>query len=198
MLLGFIGAPCSGKTTIATKFFSVLKENGNNSELIVEQARQFIANKRFKEKLPPNGNVILTDNDQIEIASKQREIEQNMKYSCGYDTIIVSDSSVFNSFLYMSDNYLDNDDLLLKLNGHYDLIFYCYPIDINYLPDDPNRVHNLDTIKLIQNKSLVLLNKLKELGFVVHELFSSLNLEQRYEDVSKITMDYYLNIAKTA
>lgn len=197
MLLGFIGAPCSGKTTIATKFFANLKESGNNTELIVEQARQFIAAKRFKEHLGHNEPIVLNDTDQIEITSNQREIERNMKYSCGFDTIIISDSSVFNSFLYMSDKYLDNTELLAKLKGHYDLLFYCYPIDINYLPDDPNRIHDLEKIKLIQNKSLTLLKKLKELGIPTHELLSSLSLEQRYEDVSKVTMDYYVTAAKT-
>ncbi len=203
MLIGFIGAPCSGKTTIATKMFSTLKEQGNSAELIVEQARQYIARLRY-DFLKNNGvalnDVHLTDEDQLKITFKQKEIEQVMSLSCGKDTIVVSDSSVFNTALYMSNGFLDKPDrpFFTNLRNHYDMIFFCHPINLKALPDDPNRVHSLDEVNRLAEKSLKLLKIVKGLGIHTHELIGTLSLDQRYKDTCSATMDYYLEIAKKA
>jgi hypothetical protein len=198
MLVGFIGAPISGKTTIAAKMFSTLKEQGNSAELIVEEARHYIARYRYSNKLSHKDPITLTDDDQLRIASKQKEIEEVMKYGCGFDTIIVSDSSIFNTALYLSNGFLDVPDrpFFKALKGHYDVLFYCHPIPVKVLPDDPNRIHDLEHIKRIQEKSVKLLNILKGLNIKVVELLGSLTLEQRYQDACSATMDHYLEVAK--
>ncbi len=199
MLIGFIGAPASGKTTIATKMFATLKEQGNNSELIVEEARHYIARKRFKDyKAGNNDPFTLTDEDQLRIAFKQKEIEEVMKFSCGKDSIVVSDSSVFNAALYMSNGFLDqpNRPFFQELKDHYDMVFFCHPINLKVLPEDPNRVHTLAEVDKIAIKSYKLLTMLKSLGIHTHELLGTLSLDQRYKDTCSATMDYYLEMAK--
>ncbi len=198
MLVGFIGAPISGKTTIAAKMFATLKEQGNAAELIVEEARHYIAKLRYDNQMSPNDKVTLDDTDQLKITGAQKEREDMMKYGCGYDTIIVSDSSVFNTALYLSNGFLDVPDrpFFKNLKGHYDLLFYCHPIPVKTLPDDPNRIHNLEEIRKLQIKSLKLLNILKRLDIKVVELLGSLSLEQRYNDACSATMSHYLEMAK--
>ena len=200
MLVGFIGAPISGKTTIAAKMFTALKEQGNPAELIVEEARHYIARLRYTQNLAPTDKVVLTDDDQLRIAGAQKEIEEVMKHGCGFDTIIVSDSSIFNASLYLSNGFLDHPDrpFFKSLKGHYDLLFYCHPIPVKTLPDDPNRIHDLDAIVKIQLRSLKLFNILRGLDIKVVELLGSLNLEQRYHDACSATMSHYLEVAKRA
>ncbi len=198
MLLGFIGAPCSGKSTIATKMFTTLKENGDKTELITEQARQYIAKLRyFNHKKGLSTDITLTDEDQVAIYSKQKEIEEAMKFSCGKDTVIVSDSSVFNTSLYMSNDFLDKTDssFFRNLKNHYDMIFFCHPIHLNVLPQDPNRIHDLESVNKLADKSLKLLSIVKSLGIHTHELLGSLSLDQRYKDTCSAAMEQYLVLA---
>lgn len=197
MLVGFLGVPCSGKTTIAAKLFANLKElGGMKSEIIVEQARHFIAEKRFNEKLSHLDPIILTEENQIEIYSKQRQLETIMKSSCSNDTIIVSDGSAFNTAIYLSDEFIANPNrpFFTDLSHHYDILFYCHPLNLKTLPEDPNRIHNLEQIIKLEEKSKKILNILRSSNVNVKELLGTLSVEQRYLSAVSQIMDLYVNI----
>lgn len=201
MLVSFMGAPASGKTTIAAKLFSNLKElGGMKSEVIVEQARQFIAEKRFNNKLSSYDPITLSEEEQIAIYSRQRQLEIIMKNSCGLDTIIISDSSAFNTALYLSDDFLNNPTrpFFKDLAHHYDILFYCHPLNLKTLPEDSNRIHGLEEIKKLEEKSKKILNILKGLNVNVKELLGTLSIEQRYLAASTQIMDLYCNIVSSS
>lgn len=196
MLIGFIGAPCSGKSTIAVKIFANLKELNTKSELIVEQARQYIAKLRYDNQLTRETPIELTDKDQTNIARKQIEIEQWMKHSCGPTTIIVSDSSVLNTMLYIEKLTPELYKFFENAASIYDLLFFCHPINIKSLPDDPNRVHNLEEIKALQTQSMKILSLIKRLSIPVHELPGTMSLEARFKEACSVTLNKHVELVQ--
>lgn len=141
MLIGFIGCPNSGKTTTAAMTFADLKNMGVNSEWIPEQARLYIAERRLINRQPPGSNVELGDLDQVRIYKKQIRAEDVMLRSSGAGTVIVTDTSVLCTWLYMDE--LSRSLASQELAQHalnYDLLFYCAPVRMQG-PLDPNRVH---------------------------------------------------------
>lgn len=198
MLVGYMGAPCSGKTTLAVNSFTEFKKVSTNCELIVEQARLYIAAKRFESNLLPTDPVELTDTDQMQIFLKQSKAEEVMKYSCGPDTIIISDSSPLNSILYMSDELSNNpnvQEILKKVLKTYDLLFFCHPLDIKRLPIDPNRVHDLDAIKAIQQKAHLLLRKLQSWNLTkIYELIGTVDFFQRSSEANLATIELHTKL----
>jgi nicotinamide riboside kinase len=144
MLIGIIGSPCSGKTTVAAKLFAELKDLGLPTDYVAEQARLFIANKRFLQVKAGEGEgVALTDEDQLAIARQQFRHELIMSDP---RTILITDSSVLNSLLYMSENFRQSEEvqsLAKAAAARYDLLFICHPVQ---RPDgiDPNRIHGED------------------------------------------------------
>jgi nicotinamide riboside kinase len=142
MLIGMIGAPCSGKTTVAAKLFAELKDLGLPTDYVAEQARFYIANKRFLQKKSGGGEeVILSDEDQLAIARQQFRHELVMSDP---RTILITDSSVLNSLLYMSDEFRKSEEvqsLARAAAARYDVLFICHPVQ---RPDgtDPNRIHD--------------------------------------------------------
>lgn len=139
MLVSVVGSPSSGKTTTAAKVFAWLKDQGALAEFITEQARLYIAEKKFSEA---TDKIILTDEDQIQIMERQLRVEELMKLSVSKETIIVSDSSSFNSLMYMSPIALESlevKELTLKAQSIYDKIFYADPLD-SFVSGDSNRI----------------------------------------------------------
>lgn len=102
MLINIIGSPHSGKTTLAARLFDHFKTDDISSEFITERARQFIVEKRFRERLVLGQKVFLTDEDQVQIMKSQLMLEAAYVYSVPKQTIIVSDSSPLNTLLYLS------------------------------------------------------------------------------------------------
>lgn len=152
MLIGFIGAPCSGKTTTAARLFAELKDNGTPSEFITEAARMYIAKKRLACILG-NLKFELNDEDQWAICSNQFMSEYYLTESAP-SSIVVSDSSVLNSSLYMTDKFsvsVKVSDLMVKALSRYDLLFVCAPVPMPRSLDS-NRVHDKSQILAIQNK----------------------------------------------
>lgn len=147
MLIGFIGSPGSGKTTVAALAFSRLKDNGIVCEFIPEQARWYIAEKRNECKrlgVPFH----LNDLDQASIMQKQQKIEDTLLESCEGNSIIVSDSSSINALLYMSEhvkklifNGFSYEEARKKFR-QYDLLFLCSPLEVRFSDSDLNRVHD--------------------------------------------------------
>jgi thymidylate kinase len=192
MIIGFVGTPASGKTTIATKMFCFLKEQGANCELITEEARKYIASYRVINKLAPQDPISLTDKDQIEIFKKQNESENIMKTACPRETIILSDSSIYNAYIYTSDptfNVISNSNNWST--RHYDLIFFCHPIvNLKTIQQDSNRIHDLSEFEALNVRALKILELIKPHNNVV-QLIGTQSLELRYKDACSDMMSKY-------
>lgn len=186
MLIGFIGLPNSGKTTIASKLFSHLKENASVTELLVEQARLFIAERRATANPPLKFSdpITLTDADQLEIARRQKRVENYMKQSCDPRAYVIADSSVQNSALYVSDDYFNNESYQQTIanDAHrYDLMFYCHPFEMENFIKDSNRVHSSEQINALRTRSEILLALLKKNKVNVKEIMGTFSLENRFK-----------------
>lgn len=192
MLIGFLGLPNSGKTTIAAKLFAHLKENASTSELIVEQARFYIAKKRLES---PNSPLLLDDKDQMAIAALQNKYETLMSKACSPDTYIVSDSSVINSSLYVSKDLWEKQyykDALAIQAKKYDLLLYCHPFDLEEFPKDSNRVHTREDVVNLHKRASELLQLLKKSDINIKELLGSYPLEARCKESYLVVSEEYL------
>jgi len=144
MIVSFIGSPSSGKTTLAAKLFVYLKTNDYPCELLTEQARLVIAKIRYDEKLKVNAKLQLFDKDQRHIMQQQLKWENILGSGMSSRNILVTDSSPFNSLLYLT--YQGKEDFLTQpfikiANQTADLVFYVKPI-ANFVDNDPNRIHD--------------------------------------------------------
>lgn len=152
MLVQFIGAPCSGKTTVAAKLFAMLKESGHPCEFIAEQARVHIALKRWhRARYGEQGEVKLSDGDQGQIMSGQALVEEAFLQTCPPEVVIVTDTSPLNTLLYMSEPMRGSpevQDLAGKVVARTDLVFYCPPVEPPTLPD-PNRLHTKEACLVV-------------------------------------------------
>jgi len=153
MKINFIGSPCSGKTTTAAMVFADLKELGISCEFVVEQARLYIANKRYTQsKLKiTNNSITLTDQDQLQILKNQIQIENIFQISCDEETILICDSSPFNSLFYMTNQTRSQEstqNTIQEIITNADVIFYAPPVDRSY-EIDVNRIHDENQSKQI-------------------------------------------------
>jgi len=139
-----IGAPASGKSTLATDVHTELKKLGKNSIFIQEAATDFIAEYGI-----PN-----TPIDQLTIFYKQTNRE-NM-FIGSKEFIICDSSGILNYFYFrkLFKNPLSNKDIaainhlqkeILKTLSNWTHIFYVPPIPGN--PNDGIRYHNEDDIR---------------------------------------------------
>jgi predicted ATPase len=155
MLVRFIGAPISGKTTVAAQVFSQLKLSGQpNVEFVVEQARLFIAERKFQKQ----ADLPLTDEDQMSILRRQLRTEEIMHNSVGREGVVLTDSSIFNSFWYMSHTFMNhalNDvEIFHHLETYKDphnLLFLCAPLPV-MVQADKNRLHSPKESRLVHDK----------------------------------------------
>lgn len=139
MLIGFIGCPCSGKTTTAAMSFADLKNMGISSEFIPEQARAYIARARYDH---PDDPIELDDIDQLAIMEIQTGIEKIMTYSKG--TVVITDTSILNTLLYMSPKarqWHQVKHMVEQALARYDILFYCAPVRMTR-GYDANRIHD--------------------------------------------------------
>jgi len=186
--VGFIGAPLSGKTTIATSVFSHFKRLGLATELVVEQARQYIAEKKVAnlKKI-----VTLDDTDQDRIFTRQQTMERTMKKACDPLTIIISDSSLLNTLMYLSANLRESLEEVMfeEIVSGYDLLLYCTPVEeLGHVQVDSNRIHSLKEIAILQVQSDRLLNKVKiSEATTIRELVGDLDL--RIKDASTYVLE---------
>lgn len=124
--------------------FATLKEIGIGCEFIAEQARLYIAHRRFSERLAPDDKLVLQDEDQLSIMNKQITVENTFFEVCDKGTILISDSSPFNTLLYLSEDGLQNAitrKLVEKATFAADIVFYAPPvIEVDVV--DANRIHN--------------------------------------------------------
>jgi len=141
MLIGLLGSPASGKTTLAAALFSELKNQGYAVEFFPEYARQFIMERRYEKGNDFSLNVY----DQKSIFIRQQVIEDRYK-TMSPNSITITDGSTLNSYFYGLENLVN----LEKEIARYDIIFFCRGIGKD--TKDDNRVHNLDFSKDMDTK----------------------------------------------
>ncbi len=145
MLVSFVGAPGSGKTTTAAMVFADLKEEGMVCEFITEQARAYIAECRYRYQIDSSQPVSLSDEDQVEIMERQQKIDMVFSYSAGSE-LVIADSSPLNALLYMTESmrmspYVKN--VTREAAEAVDLVCFAPTIHPG-THFDPNRVHNYE------------------------------------------------------
>ena len=155
MLVCFMGAPSSGKTTIAANVFASLKAQGVSAEFIAERAREVIA--KYKYYRSP---ILLNDAMQREILFSQYYSEQYMAAST--NNPIISDSSTLLTLAYMSEEFgikykgeieIIVNEILPKIN----IVFYC-PL-VKRQVSDPNRIHSFEESMAVDEKIKDILNR---------------------------------------
>ena len=177
-LVTFIGAPSSGKSTLATDVHTDLKKMGKNSIFITEVATDYIAEYGI-----PNTPV-----DQLVIFYKQ--LNKETMYIGSKEFIICDSSGILNYFYFRNlfDKKLSNKDIavvnhmqkeILKTLNQWSYIFYLPPILKNI--DDGIRYQNEDQIVKIDKwiKSYL------ELENIDHIDLSNIDLRKRTDCVLK-------------
>jgi nicotinamide riboside kinase len=169
-LITIIGAPASGKSTLASDVHTELKKLGKNSIYITEAATDYISENGI-----PNTPV-----DQMVIFYKQ--LNRERMYVGSKEFIICDSSGILNYFYFrgLFNGKLSNKDIavinhlqneILKTLNQWDYVFYIPPIFDN--TKDNIRYHDKDQI-----------NKLDRL------IKSYLDLENiKYEDLSEIGLN---------
>ena len=89
-IINIVGAPCSGKSTLACELFVKLKKNHTNTEYVNEFVKSLIWDERFDDI-----------NDQFYVAKKQYNIIKNVIKKVEY---VICDSPLFISLFYNEYN----------------------------------------------------------------------------------------------
>lgn len=142
-LISIMGAPSSGKSTLATAIHSELKRMGKNSIFISEAATDFIAEYGVPE----------SPLDQMVIFYKQ--LNREKMYLGSKDYVVCDSSSLLNYFYFRSlfPKKLSNKDIasinhmqkeILKSLSYWTNIYYVNPILEN--TEDGIRFHNKEEI----------------------------------------------------
>jgi nicotinamide riboside kinase len=171
-LITIIGAPASGKSTLATSVHTELKKAGRNSIFVGEAATDYIAEYGI-----PNTPV-----DQIVIFYKQ--LNRERMYMESKEFVICDSSTILNYFYFRNlfPDKLSNKDVaiinhlqkeILKALSQWSYIFYVPPIFHNI--EDGIRYQNTDQIKKLDRwiKSYL------EMEGIPHIDLSEVNLENR-------------------
>ncbi len=175
-LVSFIGAPASGKSTLATDVHTELKKIGKNSIYISEAATDYIAEYGI-----PDSPI-----DQVTIFYKQTNREK--MYMGSKDYIICDSSGVLNYFYFrkLFTIPLSNKDIatinhlqkeILKTLNHWDHIFYMPPILTDF--NDGIRYQDRDEISKIDRwiKSYL------EMENIPHIDLSNIDMKERQDFV---------------
>lgn len=130
MLIGFIGAPCCGKSTTAFGLCHSLKTQGYAVEFIPEYARRQIMETRIKGGVGNGG----LDGQNIIYA---QDSGNALLYRNHSDAINITDGSTLNCYFYDYE-VLD----LAEEAKKYDILFYVPIGDVPPTKQDVNRVQN--------------------------------------------------------
>ena len=173
-----MGAPSSGKSTLASDVHTQLKKTGKNSVFIGEAATDYIA-----EYGVPDSPI-----DQLVIFYKQ--LNKERMYIGSKEYIVCDSSGILNYFYFrgLFPNNLSNRDVavvnhlqkeILKTINQWSYIFYVPPILVNV--DDGIRYHDTNQIEKIDRwiKSYLELENIKHIDL------STIDLKDRAEFILK-------------
>lgn len=177
-LITIMGAPASGKSTLASELHTQLKKLGKNSIYVTEAATDYIAEWGI-----PN-----SPTDQIVIFYKQ--LNREKMYIDSKEFIVCDSSGILNYFYFrgLFDKKLSNKDIatinhlqkeILKTINQWDFIFYIPPILEN--TEDGIRYHNVNEIIKIDRwiKSYL------ELENIPHIDLSNIEINKRLDFILK-------------
>lgn len=175
-LITFIGAPASGKSTLASQVHSELKRRGKNSIFVGEVATEYIAEYGL-----PNSPI-----DQLVIFYKQ--LERERMFLDSKDFIICDSSTLLNYFYFrgLFPYQLSNKDIatinhlqkeILKTIGSWSDIYYLPPIETNV--DDGIRYHDKTQIQKLDRWIKTYL----EMENISHTDISHIKLDERLDFV---------------
>lgn len=162
-VIGFLGCPCSGKTTTAAALFLELKSRFLCPvEYISEYARFYISEKKLYYG---QQNIILDDKDQVTILQKQWTHESSFTKSQNEEAYIVVDGSYLNSLLYLSDKetfkyWINQIKEFDRFTPFYTKLFICRPVVFG--KEDPNRIHTKEQSYQIDQRVLELASILSD------------------------------------
>jgi nicotinamide riboside kinase len=159
-LIGFVGAPCSGKTTTAATVFADLKDQGIPAEFIPEYARFYIAGIKKK-----SFHISLSDSDQDKILNGQLENEE--LFSPYKDMAVITDTSIFNTLAYYQDSKIAAKLVFENYLNRYKILFVCHPVPRPVIKD-PNRVHTQDQSLEIHDRLLEIIRPYSDQLNLVH------------------------------
>jgi len=159
-LVCVIGAPSSGKSTLATEVHHSLKVKGKNSIFVGEAATDYIAEWGIPD----------TPLDQIVIFYKQ--LARERMYQNSKEWIVCDSSTILNYFYFRSffNKELSRKDIaiinhvqkeILKTLDQWHRIYYVPPVGGSFL-NDGIRFHNNDEIEKLDSiiKSYLMLEKI--------------------------------------
>lgn len=180
MLVNFVGAPNSGKTTLAANVFAKLKTMGIPAEFVGEKARETIAKlKYFGDSM--------SDKAQATITYQQANAEKYFNFK--NPNPVICDSSVLLTLLYISSNVdkYTMDVILTQVRDsikemHH--VFYCPVRDFGTA--DPNRIHNMHQALEIDKKIIPLFQKYAP-HLKVHELSGT--IDECTDQVLKVILE---------
>ena len=181
-LIQMIGAPASGKSTLATSVHTELKIAGKNSIFIPEVATDYIAEYGI-----PNEPI-----DQMVVFYKQ--LNKERMFIGSKDYIVCDSSSMLNYFYFRklfktelkpkdiaTINHLQKE--ILKSLNQWSYIFYLPPLLLDS-PKDGIRYHNIDQIKQLDR----LIKSYLELENIPHIDLSAISIDRRTDFIlNKIT-----------
>jgi hypothetical protein len=161
MNVGFVGAPCSGKTTSAALLFAQLKDDGVVAEFVAERARYYIAKKKYETERLDAGSDGCRGSDRPfdgrgPVPDHARAVRDaaHPASRVGDGGVVVSDASALGALSYMSEEGRASEEAarwIQAANKDTHLLFFAHPID-GYDRLDPNRIHSADQALVIHNE----------------------------------------------
>ena len=144
-MIGFIGPPCSGKSTCAANLFSHLKDDGYPAEFLPEAARTYIVNKRVENMKLNHADGPLLPIDQLKIFLMAAHNE-HIFIKGSPKSLTVTDSASFLAFLYLpvESRNLQEFTIAKNISKKFDLLFRCHPVIPSSQIADSNRKHSFD------------------------------------------------------
>lgn len=147
-IISVIGAPHSGKSTLAAQIFTELKLKHFNCELVTEVARELVYQDKFS----------ILENNQLLVSGLQFEKFRELK---GKINIIITDTSLIFGAIYDTETpHLE--DVLLYFYNKFDTInlFLTRPKNITFRTE--GRVEkSWEEVEIIEQSILVFLDKYK-------------------------------------
>lgn len=177
MLIGFIGAPSCGKSSVAFGLCYHLKKQGYPAEFFAEYARMHIQKCRMSG-VPGNGGF---EGQKI---IYQHDCDSAAFYRANNETISITDGSSLNCYFYNGFNHID----LLEEAKRYDLLFYVSIGDVPAVKgEDANRVQAKNEIRQMMHEWDNTIRPLIPLAGNIIELrgFPDQSLDQMVEQAIK-------------